>query len=424
MAQDARGCMTKIALLYAWHDDNRGDAALVATAMRLAIRRSGASEVVVVPITYVSESEAGVAFRHLRREFPNVILRSNPACLFLSGSLIRDMGSAVAVLLAWLAWRLLGQSGWRPYKGILRDVDVVYTVGGHYWFTLDAGVRSLLRVLRLCLPLLEAQLKGCETVHLSQTFGPFHGEICRWAVRTTFRHSKQILCRETQSLAVMKNLLGDTARANALRLLPDTAFLLTPGDRRALERALPNDYFVITVRGAFGREVSHEWSEKIIDALDLLVGRISERLPTSRPVIVAQVTGPTGVEDDREISRSLANRIGRFEPLQIIDHDLDYRALLSVYAGARFVVGTRFHSVIFALTQYVPVVAMSYFGTKAKGIMTDLGLGEFVVEGASPDWSDLCEKVELVLARHEELGAHISDCASKYRHQLEAWAQG
>ena len=43
-------------------------------------------------------------------------------------------------------------------------------------------------------------------------------------------------------------------------------------------------------------------------------------------------------------------------------------------------VGTRFHSVIFALNVGVPAIAIAYGGNKSRGIMKDFGLEDFVLD--------------------------------------------
>ncbi|MNV68500.1 colanic acid biosynthesis protein [compost metagenome] len=45
-----------------------------------------------------------------------------------------------------------------------------------------------------------------------------------------------------------------------------------------------------------------------------------------------------------------------------------------------FVIGTRFHSVIFSQIMGVPSIAIAYGGNKSRGIMRELDLEEFVVD--------------------------------------------
>lgn len=52
----------------------------------------------------------------------------------------------------------------------------------------------------------------------------------------------------------------------------------------------------------------------------------------------------------------------------------------AVYSNFYFFVGTRFHSIIFSLTSLVPSIAIGYGGNKAKGIMGDFSLDDYVVQ--------------------------------------------
>lgn len=59
--------------------------------------------------------------------------------------------------------------------------------------------------------------------------------------------------------------------------------------------------------------------------------------------------------------------------------DLNCRKMKSVYAKMDYLVGTRFHSVIFSLTENVPVIAITYGGNKGDGIMRDIGLSDYAI---------------------------------------------
>jgi len=60
------------------------------------------------------------------------------------------------------------------------------------------------------------------------------------------------------------------------------------------------------------------------------------------------------------------------------DFDLDCKDIMGLYSYLEFMVGTRFHSVIFALNVNVPCVAIAYGGNKSFGIMTDMRLSQYV----------------------------------------------
>lgn len=67
-----------------------------------------------------------------------------------------------------------------------------------------------------------------------------------------------------------------------------------------------------------------------------------------------------------------------------LDGSYDYQTLLSIYANLDFLIGTRFHSVIFSLTAEVPTLVIAY-EHKADGIMKDLGLDKWVIKMENVD---------------------------------------
>jgi colanic acid/amylovoran biosynthesis protein len=62
----------------------------------------------------------------------------------------------------------------------------------------------------------------------------------------------------------------------------------------------------------------------------------------------------------------------------LIEKSLTNYQTKAVIEQLDYMVGTRFHGVIFALTGYVPSIAIEY-EHKTRGIMSDLGLAEWVI---------------------------------------------
>jgi colanic acid/amylovoran biosynthesis protein len=83
-------------------------------------------------------------------------------------------------------------------------------------------------------------------------------------------------------------------------------------------------------------------------------------------------------EDDREVNRRIAGYCRGTRPPILMEERCDPTEITGLYASLDFLVGMRFHSVIFALTSYVPSIAIEYH-YKARGIMRDLGLEEWVL---------------------------------------------
>src|SRR5699024_1623610 len=68
------------------------------------------------------------------------------------------------------------------------------------------------------------------------------------------------------------------------------------------------------------------------------------------------------------------------------------RQIKSVYGECDYVIGTRFHSVIFALSEGTPAIAIGYGGNKGRGIMRDIGMPEYVVEIEDFNFVEIAER--------------------------------
>lgn len=92
-----------------------------------------------------------------------------------------------------------------------------------------------------------------------------------------------------------------------------------------------------------------------------------------------QSLGPNSHEDDRNAIRDLLAQVQ--DPNVVwINENLSCDILKAVYSNFYFFIGTRFHSIIFSLTSLVPSIAIGYGGNKAKGIMGDFRLDDYVVQ--------------------------------------------
>lgn len=94
--------------------------------------------------------------------------------------------------------------------------------------------------------------------------------------------------------------------------------------------------------------------------------------------MVTHTLGPSAHENDCDAIEDVLSICKDIDGITYInDKSLTCRELQKVYSYFDCVVGTRFHSVIFALNSLVPTVAITYGGNKGKGIMKDLGLSEY-----------------------------------------------
>jgi colanic acid/amylovoran biosynthesis protein len=100
--------------------------------------------------------------------------------------------------------------------------------------------------------------------------------------------------------------------------------------------------------------------------------------PGTRVLIIPQVTSEQQNDDDRQVGKRLQKLVGRHDNVIFLSQRFSHYDIKALFGCLDYLVGTRFHSVIFALTAGVPALAIEY-EHKTSGIMQDLGLDEWVL---------------------------------------------
>ncbi|PBC77879.1 colanic acid/amylovoran biosynthesis protein [Streptomyces sp. TLI_235] len=265
--------------------------------------------------------------------------------------------------------RLLPAEARREADAVSR-ADLVVSMGGGY-LNARPGLNGHQNVFFVLLPAFLAQRAGVPVVFAPQSFGPFPARLQRRLVRRALRRSPLVLAREALSAAILEEC---GLPADRIGRAVDSGFAYAPEaqpDWRARLDTDPGQPLVgLTAR---------RWLEPAAqDGYERALAEVVDRIQAAghRVVLIPQVsTGYLG-DDDILVERRIAAHCTT-PPLQL-DERVDYRELRSLYGECSLLVGTRFHSVIFALTSGVPCVAIGY-EHKTAGIMAELGLSAKVV---------------------------------------------
>lgn len=112
-------------------------------------------------------------------------------------------------------------------------------------------------------------------------------------------------------------------------------------------------------------------------------------------LLVSQTLGPSSHEDDRKAIKDVLNNLNNTENVEVIEEmDLNCRDLKFLYGQVDYLIGTRFHSVIFSISSNTPAIAISYGGNKGEGIMKEIGLQDFEIPIEKVSFSVLTQKFE------------------------------
>ncbi|MCX8053044.1 MAG: polysaccharide pyruvyl transferase family protein [Armatimonadetes bacterium] len=278
-----------------------------------------------------------------------------------------------------LAGFLLGKRQRKTYEAFLRARVVVVKGGGfvHSYGGLSAPYLMWYQLFYINL----AHRLGKPVVVLPNSFGPFVGLWVRRQVKKALGSCEFVCARESISAKALGELLG-----RDVPVFPDLGYFLPAADdetgleicRRfgvpiGSKRCV--GFTVRPYRFPGSRDPSGLY-DRYLESLAFLVRHVASL--GFHPVFVTQVLGPSAHENDSLAILDLIKRLDGVE-YSWVDHDGTCRELKSVYGCMDYVVGTRFHSVVFAQGLEVPSMAIAYGGNKATGIMKDMGLAEYVV---------------------------------------------
>ena len=146
---------------------------------------------------------------------------------------------------------------------------------------------------------------------------------------------------------------------------------------------------------------SKEKYQNYINAIAEAVNFVSK---TGRKVVIFnQSIGPNAHEDDRNAIMDLIKLLPNENMITWINEDLPCDILKTMYSKCESFLGTRFHSVIFAITSLVPSIAIAYGGNKGTGIMYDFNLNEYVIPIEKVSGEILCSMLSHLWENNVEI---------------------
>jgi colanic acid/amylovoran biosynthesis protein len=384
--------MASFVILPACDDTNRGDQALVWQTRAVANEAgyTGDCYMLSEPTADTSQSQAiGITpvapiLRHPSARYrPASNLRYNPLLLLIWGAIaLFDFLSSVFLLTraGRVCCRRLGSDSTRQTLAVLEGASACFVKGGGFLHS-TKSVADPYRAYYFLFHVLLAQSMGKPVYVMPNSYGPFEGKLYRYIVRLALRRCAIVTARESISRDALHSALGISAE-----LYPDLAFSLAAqspsGDVLAEVRHRAGRRPIV---GITARPYRFPGSADPLAAYQQYLtefAKFAEWLHGQGyfPLFVEHVSSPRQHESDISAINEIVARLdgGTYEVIS--RPDLDARGLKSLYGACDFVVGTRFHSVIFALSEGTRALAVGYGGNKSFGIMKDLGLSHLVLD--------------------------------------------
>jgi colanic acid/amylovoran biosynthesis protein len=265
----------------------------------------------------------------------------------------------------------LGKSLDQTFK-LYQEADLVIGVGGGY-LRGQSGLISSIELLLQLHPIFLSSIQNQKVVLYSQSVGPFANAFQKWVAEHALRHVSLIMAREDITVRLLKKL---KITRNVIRSI-DSGFFFKETNKVDLHNLLKisrsRKIIGITVRKWLPMPRQAVYENSLAYTADNLTAE------GHAIVFIPQVTSSAHSDDDRIISRRVYERMNNKEHTYLIEKRLNHQDIKNLYSGLDFLIGTRFHSVIFSLTSHVPALAIEY-EHKTSGIMHDLGLDKWVIK--------------------------------------------
>lgn len=396
----------KIIISHVYSKDNKGDAALLSVLINDIQKVFKDSSITILTLDLISKNE----------KFEGIMVQNS--FMFYAMKSFKNRGIVLLyslyVMSVTLLWSYVHKfTGFSlPINRELKNLcqlydksDLILPVGGGYLRSQKKGIGSILNVALLLHPILLSHVLKKPTILYTQSIGPFTSRLEESMVSRILNSCVEAtLVREDTSAELLKHI---GVSKNIYRGC-DSGFAFKARHASYDLHKLLNvkkDRFIVGVTAR--RWLSNTAQSRYEHALAKTVRYIVTNY-NAVVVFIPQVTAEFHGDDDRIVHKRIHQFISDLQGVYVIDEKLNHYNIKAAYDSLDFVIGTRFHSVIFSLTSYVPVIAIEY-EHKTGGIMHDLGLDKWVLKMEEVNSNNLCKKIDMLIKDHK-----------KYRDYLKA----
>jgi colanic acid/amylovoran biosynthesis protein len=391
----------KILLTHAYSKDNKGDAAIVSVLLKHLEN--------IFPDANITVSLYDNDTRYTDIEGHKVISNSMflSVCRFrsLPLKLIHIFYIETSLLLWALFYRFFCHSVNFFLPKSVRNIAYEYlesnlfvAVGGGY-LRAKKGFSENTNILLLLNPIIIGILLRKPIILHTQSIGPFATKFQEWIIKVVLNKTQLILVREDYTLATLKKI---GVKANLVIRTIDAGFLFTSDKEIQLSDFIENAEILksktlvgITVRKWLDKEGQDNFEKEVA----LFINMITKGRDVN-VLLIPQVTSTVHNDDDRDVANRIFTVVANKQCVMNCTISYNHYELKKLYDCLDFIVGTRFHSVIFSLTSYVPALAIEY-EYKTGGIMKDLGLSKWVIPIEQVAADNLYEKFMQLLSERD-----------------------
>jgi colanic acid/amylovoran biosynthesis protein len=306
----------------------------------------------------------------------------------------------------------------QPLVNSYKSSHIIISKPGGFLYSSGKGASLIVSLL----PIFYAKLLNKPLYLLPQSIGPFNCEIEKAVVKYVLNGANLIFTREDIST---DQILEIGISSTIVKPATDMAFLYCPDMLRHDQDPLMNIGVSTNRRVLLGVTVI-DWSKIDIrfrgqqiyeESILALLSWFSNEL-RGNVIIIPQVTGPSIKEDDRVPSeRIYFEAKKRINKIYLISNLSGVSELVYIYGQLDIFLATRMHSAIFAWSQFIPTLAISY-QPKTLGLAKQIEMDKWVIGINEVTPSLLISKFEELWYQREEVKKtlinnlkHAKECA-------------
>lgn len=410
--------MFKCVILPECDDFNRGDQALVWESKYILEKAGyeGKFELISSSDNYVQTLNKGIGIlapiiEHPSRKFKNKDnIHYGPFLYFKWGVVaVSDFIKSVLLLIPKVNTKMIKIFSDKKKNTFehIQDADVLIVKGGGFLHC-SGGIASIYKIYYLLYHINLALALNKKIIFMPNSYGPLNGLFVKKMVKYALSKAELVMARESISQEYLLNKLNIKAK-----LYPDLAFYLKKSDVNY--KFNTNKKIVgITVRPyRFSEYVNKDnMYKKYVKGIAVFVEWLSKN--NYEPILIEHTYSRNYHEQDIKAIQDVYKIVTGKKPILYTNNNLDCEQLKGIYSKIDYIVGTRFHSVIFSLAEGKKGIAITYGGNKGKGIMKDIGLEKYCIDISKVNGQALIELFKEMLKDENE----IENILSNYEENL------
>jgi colanic acid/amylovoran biosynthesis protein len=324
----------------------------------------------------------------------------------------------------------------------LARADVIISKGGSYLTSQNLSFRQAISLATMLYPFIFAIRYRCSCVIFSQSLGPINGRFNQFLFHQVLKRITRIYVREELCIREYESVRKLDSVQKSI-LIPDTAFFYKSPpvgwqgsdafrqvqagfDKGRLKIGITcvNHAFKYIANPAERESRRRNYFQAIV----ALVRHLRET-QDAQIHIFPQVTVGNSHEghNDITLSRRLASVFCDTDGdnVSFHEHDFSPTELRELYSDMDVFVGTRLHSVIFAVSTGCPAINIAYHGTKSKGVFSGFeALKENVIAIDTITANDLIQRTDFLIENRLDLrDSIVTEVAEKRAQLLDAMSE-